>query len=329
VAHSEDTEGSSHYSVSYNHPGSSAEHTDPASKTIIKDINMERNRQSQTIRLGDGRTLGFAEYGPTDGKPVLYFTGGNSSRLEGMWFDESAHRNNVRIIVPDRPGFGLSSFHPNRQLLDWPNDVIELANFLSIEKFSVFGLSGGGPHVLATIYQVPGRVNKAAIVSGTSSPEMPNKLHGMWPPVKIIFVTAEKFPKINRFLLKQMASFYSDEEQMMKRMKQAMPIPDVKLIEERPEVIKIFAEATKEAHRNGLDGDAWEWQLYVNDWHFQLREIQKEVKLWYGKFDQQVPIGMGRYLSQELPNSDLIEVDDGGHFSTINNHIDDIFKYLK
>jgi hypothetical protein len=37
---------------------------------------------------------------------------------------------------------------------------------------------------------------------------------------------------------------------------------------------------------------------------------------------------MGRYLDQKLPNSQLIEVDDGGHFSTINNHIDDIFDYL-
>jgi pimeloyl-ACP methyl ester carboxylesterase len=195
--------------------------------------------------------------------------------------------------------------------------------------FSVFGLSGGGPHVLAMIYQIPGRVNKAAIVSGTSSPEMPDKFRGMWPPVKIIFITAKKFPKINRFLLKQMAVFYSDEEQMMKRMKQALPFPDVTLIEERPEVIRIFAESTKEAHRNGVAGDAWEWHLYVNDWQFQLRDILKEVKLWYGKYDQQVPIGMGRYLSEELPNVDLIEVDDGGHFSTINNHIDDIFEYLK
>ena len=290
---------------------------------------MEKNRQNQTIQLSDGRTLGFAEYGPKKGNPVLYFSGGNSSRLEGMWFDESARRNKVRLIVPDRPGFGLSSFHPNRQLLDWPNDVVELTDTLDIGMFSVFGLSGGGPHVLATIYQIPDRVNKAAIVSGTSSPEMPDKFRGMWPPVKIIFITAKKFPKINRFLLKQMAGFYSDEEQMMKRMKQALPLPDVTLIEERPEVIRIFAESTKEAHRNGVAGDAWEWHLYVNDWQFQLRDILKEVKLWYGKYDQQVPIGMGRYLSEELPNVDLIEVEDGGHFSTINNHIDDIFEYLK
>ena len=114
--------------------------------------NMKKSRENQTIQLNDGRNLGFAEYGPIDGKPILYFSGGNSSRLKGRWFDKASNRHNVRLIVPDRPGFGFSSFYRDRQLLDWPKDIIELINYLSIKSFSVFGLSGGGPHVLATIY---------------------------------------------------------------------------------------------------------------------------------------------------------------------------------
>ena len=112
---------------------------------------------------------------------------------------------------------------------------------------------------------------------------MQNKFEGMWPPVKLIFITADKLPAANRFLLKQMAKFYSNEKQMLKRMKRVMPISDVKLIEERPEIIKILSEATAEAHRNGIDGDALEWQLYVNPWLFDSRDIHKEVRLWYGK----------------------------------------------
>lgn len=290
---------------------------------------MNEKRINQTIQLGDERTLGFAEYGPSDGYPVLYFTGGNSSRIEGKWFVDAANGNQVRLIVPDRPGFGLSTFQEGRKLLDWPNDVIELARALSIDRFSLFGLSGGGPHVLATTYKIPDRVNKAAIVSGTATPDMPNKFKGMWPPVRLIFSTAKRLPKVNRFMLKQMAGFYGNEEQMLKRMKQALPKPDVALIEEKPEVLKIFAEATKEAHRNGIEGDAWEWQLYVHTWMFQLKDIQKEIKLWYGLYDQQVPISMGRYLASKLPNAHLIEVENGGHFSTVNNYIEDVLEYLK
>lgn len=287
------------------------------------------NRINQTIPLPDGRTLGYAEYGAADGAPVLYFTGGNSSRLEGQWLAGSAAQKRVRLIVPDRPGFGLSTFQPQRQLLDWPADVLELTKALTLDSFSIFGLSGGGPHVLATAYKIPERIKKVALVSGTAPPEMPAKFTGMWPPVKIIFQTAKNMPRVNRFLLKQMAGFYSDEAQMLKRMKQALPLPDVALIERDPTVIKIFAEATREAHRHGIAGDAWEWQLYVHDWGFRLRDILGEVRLWYGRYDQQVPLAMGRYLATQLPMAHLTEVEDGGHFSTIHNYIDDIFDYLR
>lgn len=125
-----------------------------------------------------------------------------------------------------------------------------------------------------------------------------------------------------------MGSFYANKEQMLKRMKQALPEPDVRLIDERPEIIQIFCAATMEAHRNGIDGDAGEWQLYVRPWGFQLEDISTEVWLWYGKYDRNVPVGMGHYLAEQIPNSRLHVGDDGGHFSTINNHIGSIFVYL-
>jgi pimeloyl-ACP methyl ester carboxylesterase len=39
-------------------------------------------------------------------------------------------------------------------------------------------------------------------------------------------------------------------------------------------------------------------------------------------------VGMGHYFAQELPNNRLHVVEDGGHFSTINNHIEEIFSHL-
>lgn len=241
-------------------------------------------RENQTIELDDGRTLGFAQYGSSTGQPVLYFCGGNSSRLEGRWFDQAAKLQNVNLIVPDRPGFGLSDFLPNRTFLMWPDDVSQLADSLGVGNFAVFGLSGGCPHVAAVDYKIPERLNRAAIISGVAPPEMAGRSSGMWPPIRLIFFLAKRFPGLNRLILKQMGAFYANKEQMLKRMKQSLPEPDVHLIEERSDIIETFSAAAMEAHRNGIDGDAWEWRLYA--------------------------------------------VEDGGHFSTINNHIATIFKYL-
>lgn len=285
--------------------------------------------KDHTIQLYDGRRLGYARYGSPGGRPVFYFTGGNSSRIEGEWFAAAAEQAQIDLIVPDRPGFGLSDFQPGRRLLDWPEDISHLADRLSIERFSVFGLSGGGPHVLATAYKIPGRITRAAVVSGTAPPEMSDRFRGMWPPVRMIFLTARYMPPLNRMLLKAMAGIYGNPEEMKKRMAQAMPPPDVALVEERPEIIDIFARSAQEAHRSGLDGDAWEWRLYVTPWGFRLGNIRLEIGMWYGRYDRQVPSAMGRYLHQELRQGRLYEVEDGGHFSTINNYINDVFSYLK
>ncbi len=284
--------------------------------------------ENRTIKLTDGRTLGFAQYGTPGGKPVFYFCGGNSSRLEGRWFDQAARQKHVDLIVPDRPGFGLSDFQPDRRFLDWPSDVAQLADFMKFDTYGVFGLSGGAPHVAAVALKNSNRLTRAAIVSGVAPPEMPKRFKGMWPPIRLIFLTARILPWLNRFILKQMGAFYSNKEQMLNQMVRALPDPDVRLITQRPEIIEVFSAAAMEAHRNGLDGDAWEWRLYVDPWGMNLREITQEIGLWYGRYDKNTPIGMGQYYSEELPFNQLHIVDDGGHFSTANNHIDEILEFL-
>lgn len=283
---------------------------------------------NQTLQLSSGRQLGFARYGLSGGRPVFYFTGGNSSRFEGMWFEAAALEQGVDLIVPDRPGFGLSDFQPGRRFLDWPEDVAALADALDIGQFSIFGLSGGSPHTAAVAFRFPTRVERAAIISGVAPPEMPGLTAGMWPPVKLIYFSAARFPGLNRLLLRQMASFYADETQMLKRMKQALPKPDVALLDAHPEILSIFSRAAAAAHRQGVQGDHWEWRMYVQPWGFRLEEINVETSLWYGEVDRNVPPAMGKYLHTRLPNSRLNLVPDGGHFSTINNYISEIFGYL-
>ena len=287
-----------------------------------------RSELNLKMTLPDGRSLGFAEYGDRTGRTVLYFTGGNSSRYEGQWFQEAARRHQIRLIVPDRPGFGLSGFQAQRTFADWADDVRHLLQYLDVDACAVFGLSGGSPHVIAACLGLPEFVTRAAIVSGVAPPEMPKRFKGMWLPVRLLFFCSRYLPRAARFLLGQMSSFYADKEQLLSRMKQALPAPDVALIESRPEVMEIFSAAAAEAHRYGVYGDAWEWQLYVRPWHLALDQVQQEVGLWYGELDKNVPVEMGRYLQRQLPHSELHIVPDGGHFSTINNHIDAVLAFL-
>jgi len=90
------------------------------------------DKGNMTYKLVDGRVLGYAEFGDTHGKPVIYFHGGGAgSRFFAQTFESVALQNNIRIISPDRPGIGLSEFQPNRTILDWAKDIHELADFLT------------------------------------------------------------------------------------------------------------------------------------------------------------------------------------------------------
>lgn len=120
----------------------------------------------QRVRLPDGRWLGYAEHGDPTGRPVLVFRGAPASRLS-YWPDPAiAASLAVRLISPDRPGYGLSTFQPGRAMLDWPGDVTAFAAALGLERFAVLGVSGGAPYALACAYKIPQRLMGVAVVSG-------------------------------------------------------------------------------------------------------------------------------------------------------------------
>jgi hypothetical protein len=92
---------------------------------------------SDTLILPDGRKLGYAQYGSLTGRPILYLHGLPGSRLEAAGYDELGLELGARIIAADRPGYGWSSPHPGRTLLDYPKDLEHLAKHLELNNYGV------------------------------------------------------------------------------------------------------------------------------------------------------------------------------------------------
>ena len=51
---------------------------------------MRKSYPGNIIKLSDGRSLGFGEYGVRTGKPVMYFHPHPGSRISGQFMDEIA-----------------------------------------------------------------------------------------------------------------------------------------------------------------------------------------------------------------------------------------------
>ncbi|ELZ44266.1 alpha/beta hydrolase fold protein [Halorubrum coriense DSM 10284] len=100
--------------------------------------------------LSDRRTLSYATGGDPDGRPVVVHHGTPGSRLFGALVAAPAAEVGVRVLVPDRPGYGRSS-PPAAEWSwrDWAADLGELLDAESVDRAGILGFSGGGPFALA------------------------------------------------------------------------------------------------------------------------------------------------------------------------------------
>ncbi len=128
-----------------------------------------------TVRLRDGRSIGLASVGKDDGFPILHCHGSGSSRLEVQLLATQASEAGVRLIGLDRPGIGRSDPKPGSRLLDWPDDVVEVADHLGIERFAVEGLSADGPYALACASKIPQRLTSCGLISTVAPPDLMRK----------------------------------------------------------------------------------------------------------------------------------------------------------
>jgi pimeloyl-ACP methyl ester carboxylesterase len=280
--------------------------------------------RDRIFHLKGGRTIGYCEYGDPKGKPLFYFHGWPSSRLSGAETDTAAKKLHIRVISPDRPGFGLSDFQSNRTLLDWPADVEEIADQLHIKKFSVMGVSGGGPYAAACAYKIPKRIIKTGIVVGLAPIVSWDIMDGMFFSSKFSWYTYHRFPfmrTIGAFVSALIFSYFPRIGRSV-----GFQSPADRLLLKTVLKEKEF-DACKEAFRQGRAGAAHDLKVYTDDWGFDLRDIQTPVYLWYGAKDQNVSLNMGKYYRDHIPESTLFIDADGGHLSR-NQYEEKILKTL-
>jgi pimeloyl-ACP methyl ester carboxylesterase len=132
--------------------------------------NLTGSTNDSTISLRDGRHLAILEVGKSDGVPIFHFHGNGSSRLEVLTVQSAAERLGVRLMSLDRPSIGGSDERRGYRLLDWPDDVVEVADQLGIERFAVEGFSGGAPFALVCAYKIPHRLTACGLISPATGP---------------------------------------------------------------------------------------------------------------------------------------------------------------
>lgn len=282
-----------------------------------------------SIRLHDGRTLGIAAVGKADGLPIFHCHGNGSSRLEVLTVQSAAERLGVWLMSLDRPGIGRSDTKPGYWLLDWPDDVVEVADQLGIEQFAVEGLSGGAPYALACAYKIPHRLTACGLISPATGPFIqqagPFALRAeVWMLLHLPWLVRALF----RLSMRLSGSDEESLEQKLVRAGARLGEADHQMLD-IPEIRKVFAQATAESFRQAADASTKDGLVYSRPWGFQVEAITFEnLFLWQGEQDRVMPAAAARLLAQALPHCTATFYSDEGHLSTFVNHAQDIWKAL-
>lgn len=275
------------------------------------------SRTRQFITLGDGRKLCYAEYGDPEGFPVFLFHGTPGSRMWYLEDSSSAKVLGLRLIATDRPGYGLSDSKPGRKVLDYADDIHELANQLNISRFSVMGVSGGGVYAAACAYKMPEKIEVAGLVSAINVFKNGKAPQGMCRSNKLFFWLSKKWPWLLRYSYKYQRTMMSNNpDKFMKTMRSNVS----HLCKSDQEVIlKEGFEDFYLLHMNAAfeisaDEVVREAAMLSGDWGFELCEIKAKVEIWHGTEDTLAPIEPIKELAKILPNCNANFLPGKGHF---------------
>jgi pimeloyl-ACP methyl ester carboxylesterase len=284
-------------------------------------------RVDDTITLADGRTLGYAEYGDANGDALFFFHGLPGSRKLGGVLDEDAASLGVRIVAPERPGFGQSTFEPTRTFASWADDVRQLADHLGIDRFYVAGISGGGPYTLACAHGLGDRVRAAGVISGGGEIADQAALDGMHAENRAIFQLAfdAGFDGVKNAMAPMLEMLKSDEA--FDAQMSGLPDADKELLARRPDVKEAMKADGVEALAQGADGAAYECCMFVKPWGFDVSEIRVPVVIWHGDDDRNAPLSHAQALADRMPHAELIVWEGMGHLTAI-DRVKEIFGHL-
>jgi pimeloyl-ACP methyl ester carboxylesterase len=278
----------------------------------------------------DGRKLAVTEGGEPDGIPVLVHYGTPNSRLQYGPDAANAREHGIRFISYDRPGYGGSTSNPGRTVADCVDDVRDICAALSLDRVLTWGISGGGPHVLACAALLGDLVPAAASLASVApwGAEGLDFFAGMGEmnadDTRLYFRDRDaarvKLDKDREDMLGVTA------EQVGELLKTLVSPADAAAL--TPELAGYFVRSAAAGLAPGTDGWWEDAVAHLNPWGFDFADIAMPVLLLHGRQDRFVPFGHGVWLAAHIPGVDARLTEGDGHLTLTAHHLSEVHDWL-
>ena len=281
---------------------------------------------TDSITLSDGRILSYLDYRPPSKKQantnsqvvilLLHNLMGSAYEIPPE-SDQVIRDHNLRIIVPERPGYGDSDPKTNRNHQDFCHDIKELLNRLKIDKVKVIAHSIGGVYALALAEFLPERVERISMVNAVTRIEDMRQAK----PVPILVTAVLQSIRFAPFLIelilkmaigKDLEEFYEQQLTYIRPTVEGRAA-DINLLS-RHNYRDYSISNLKQSAKQGVSTWANELSLSFTKWDFNVTNTQIEYQFWHGDQDDVISIHAAKRLAGYLNTIKFNHLKDETHF---------------
>lgn len=268
------------------------------------------------VRPNAVETIGWSDYGPASGKPVLVVHSNWSCRAVSRHFLVELQRRGWRPIAIDRPGFGATPLGFSTRADPFSQavaDALQVLDSCRIERIPIIAKCGA-QFVHAFKSQAPDRVGPVVLVSPTPQAASGGRRVGIVGMVKEAYM---RRPGLIEFFFRMICSQFTMHrvEQLTRTIVKGSPVDEA--LCDDPQFIRDRFRALRPLSTGNLIGGIFEEHIINHGgWDFQPLVVDDWIIL-QGEQDIHNSVEeVAGYWSAVLPHTPLVTVPDGGRFIT-------------
>jgi pimeloyl-ACP methyl ester carboxylesterase len=213
---------------------------------------------------------------------------------------------------------------------DCAADVRAICAELGIGRLAMWGISGGGPHLLACAALLPDLVTATASLASLAPPDAEGLdwFDGMGQENADDFRLLARDPEAARAKLEsdREADLAASSADLAKLLETLLTPTDAAVLTGE------YAEYLTYIGHEGLAPGSQGWWddgvAIAGPWGFELSAIGVPVLLMHGRQDQFVPFGHGQWLAARVPGVDARLLEDDGHLTLLADRIGEVHAWL-
>ena len=268
----------------------------------------ENQSEDKFVHLKNGKRIAYREYGPVNGDTIIIFHNAHGSRISiPNNCQEICQRHNKRVIIPDRQGYGLSSF---AKPFEWNDMFDEFINTIDLNDYDLLATGLASAAALRYATKADNRLKRLRICSPVvvNQPGDKRYLKGILKPVselakKSKCVTKELYKLWLKSVMIDLSKYYG------KILNGSIGTAEAKQFTQE-NTLSVIANGFRDACSQGLDGVAEDLIDCLTPQNVDFNKIKIGVDLWWGSEDDRISLEGVKNLASELRYS-KIHIKDG------------------